>query len=86
MPTVAEALNMPDYDGGARYGALAPAETPNDVVAKLNKHIVTALKSKEIQTRLISLGFKAVADTPDQFTEVLKHDIAKCQRRSSKAN
>jgi tripartite-type tricarboxylate transporter receptor subunit TctC len=71
LPTVVEAgVKMQPMDG--RYGIVAPAGTPREIVAKLHGAIVAALKTPEIQQRFTQIGFEAVGDTPEQFAATLK--------------
>ena len=39
VPTVAEALNMPDYELSGWFGIMVPSKTPPEVVARLNAEI-----------------------------------------------
>ena len=50
VPTFAEAgLPMPEVDAGAWFGLLAPAGTPKDVVALLNREFNAAVKDPEVR-------------------------------------
>jgi len=71
LPAVAEAGVKMQPIGG-RYGILAPAGTPREIVARLNQAVVAALKSPDVQQRFAKIGFEAVGDTPEQFAAVLK--------------
>jgi tripartite-type tricarboxylate transporter receptor subunit TctC len=71
LPTMAEAgFKMQPVDG--RYGIVAPAATPREIVTRLHGAIVTAMKSPEVQSRFNQIGFDIVADTPEQFANTLK--------------
>ena len=49
VPTFAEAgLPIPELDGGAWFGLLAPAGTPKDIVQKLSQHFNNALKRPDV--------------------------------------
>ena len=48
IPTIAES-GLPDYEVIGWNGVLAPANTPRPIVDKLNKTIVEALKSPEVE-------------------------------------
>lgn len=77
VPTVAEALNLPSFEGGNWLGVLAPANTPKDIVATLNKAFVEAIQSPEVKEKLNSLGWTPIASTPDDFVAVIKGDLAR---------
>ena len=76
LPTVGES-GLPGYESGAWYGVLAPARTPPDIVARLNREIVAILKSREVRQRLENDGAEPVGNTPAEFAAIMRSDIAK---------
>jgi len=50
------------------------------VIAKLNQAFVTALNSHETKTRFASLMAEPVANTPEQFADFMKKELAKYER------
>jgi tripartite-type tricarboxylate transporter receptor subunit TctC len=52
VPTIAEA-GLPGYDVTGWFGMLAPASTPQDVVATLNREVNKALQQPDVKTRLL---------------------------------
>ncbi len=75
VPTVAEA-GVPGYEASTAFGVLAPAKTPHDVIARLNRDIVAILQTPEVRERLAALGLDAVGSTPAQYAEHLKSELA----------
>ena len=61
------------------WGLVAPAGTPPQVVAKLNKAFTDALKSPETRTRFEALMAEPVATTPQQFDAFMAAERAKYQ-------
>ena len=59
------------------WGLVAPAGTPKDVIAKLNKAFVAALNAPETQTRFATLLAEPVPTTPEQFEALMKTERAK---------
>ncbi len=59
------------------WGLVAPAGTPKDVIAKLNKAFVAALNAPETQTRFATLLAEPVPTTPEQFEALMKAERAK---------
>jgi tripartite-type tricarboxylate transporter receptor subunit TctC len=57
------------------YGLFAPAGTPADIVKKLQDEAVTALKSKDLGPKVSEQGFTIVANTSQQFTELMKEQV-----------
>ena len=78
IPAVAETLKGFEID--TWWGLVAPAGTPSDVVAKLNKAFVEALNSPEAKTRFATLMAEPVASTPEQFGAFMKSELAKYEK------
>ena len=71
VPTFRES-GFPDVVAYAWYGLLAPAGTPDAVVAQLNKAANEALQSRDVRARLIADGGQAPALNPRQFGELIQ--------------
>jgi tripartite-type tricarboxylate transporter receptor subunit TctC len=71
VPTVAES-GLPKFEWLAWFGISAPAGTPKEIIAKLNMAIVKALKTPEVEERLLSQGIEPLASSPEQFNEYIK--------------
>jgi len=76
LPTVAES-GLPGFNVFGWNGLLAPAGTPAPVIAKLHGAIVKALQIPEVRERIAGFGFEPVGDTPEEFGEFVKADIAR---------
>lgn len=55
VPTFTEA-GVPNFDATVWWGFMAPAKTPPAVINKLSAEILTALKDKDVQQRLATIG------------------------------
>jgi tripartite-type tricarboxylate transporter receptor subunit TctC len=66
VPTTTEA-GMPELQTENWYGMIAPAKTPPDIVAVLNKATVEAMKDPTVIAKLESQGAILEGQTPDQF-------------------
>jgi tripartite-type tricarboxylate transporter receptor subunit TctC len=76
VPTFAEAgLPIPELDGGAWFGLLAPAGTPKDVVQKLSQHFNNALKRPDVVEGLVKIGLTPRGTTPEEFAKFLREEI-----------
>jgi len=78
VPTVAEAL--PGFEAQSWVGMLAPANTPQPVVARLAREVGIALGQTELKARLLAQGFVVVASTPEQFGAYLRAESDKWGR------
>ena len=74
VPTVAEALGIPDYELTAWFGLLAPARTPPDVVARLQDEISRILKTPEMIETVRAAGGEMVGGSSSQFDARIKKD------------
>jgi tripartite-type tricarboxylate transporter receptor subunit TctC len=76
VPTFVEAgLPMPEVDAGAWFGLLAPAGTPKEVIALLNREFNAAVKDAEVQASLIKAGLIPHGTTPGEFADFIRTEI-----------
>ena len=78
VPPVADTLKGFAID--TWWGLVAPANTPRDIVAKLNQAFVAALQSPEARTRFGGLMAEPVSNTPDEFGNFMKAELAKYEK------
>lgn len=76
MPTIAE-QGVSGFDSGSWFGMFAPAGTPPAIVTKLHAETVKILQSPDVKQTLAQQGAEVGANTPAQFTELIKSDIAR---------
>ena len=76
VPTAAEA-GFPGYVVTSWYGVLAPANTPRELVGRINSEIVKAVNAPDTRERLIGGGFEPKTSTPEQWGDFIKSEIAR---------
>ena len=76
IPPVAES-GLPGFEVSVWFGVLAPAATPKPILERLNQVLVKALQAPDVRERLASQGAEPVGNTPEQFTQQMKRDLAK---------
>ncbi|HEV2623926.1 MAG TPA: tripartite tricarboxylate transporter substrate binding protein [Xanthobacteraceae bacterium] len=76
LPTNVEE-GVPGLESDTLTGILAPAGTPKAVIDKWNAAIVKMAADPETRKRLDTLGFVPVANSPDQFAERIKLEMAR---------
>jgi tripartite-type tricarboxylate transporter receptor subunit TctC len=76
IPTIAE-QGVPGYDAVQWYGLMAPAATPKDIVARLNKAVVFALQDPGVRERFLASGADPVGSTPEEFAAVVRSEVPK---------
>jgi tripartite-type tricarboxylate transporter receptor subunit TctC len=79
VPTLAE-TGYPDTASDNWYGLLAPAKTPPAIIAKLHAAFTAAINDPVVKQKLIESGAIPVANTPAQFGDVLKDEMARLGR------
>jgi tripartite-type tricarboxylate transporter receptor subunit TctC len=67
VPTLGEA-GLAGFEISGWYGLLAPAGTPQSIVAKLHGETVKTLKLPEIHQRITDLGAEVIGNTPREFS------------------
>jgi tripartite-type tricarboxylate transporter receptor subunit TctC len=72
VPTFAESGYA--IRGHGWYGLYAPAKTAQDVLARLNKAVVAAIRKAEIQDRLTALGLQPTGSSAAELARVQKAD------------
>jgi tripartite-type tricarboxylate transporter receptor subunit TctC len=77
LPTLAES-GLPGYEVIGWNGLLAPAGTPRAVVSKINAEVQRSLQQPDVLQRLKGSAYDpAAANTPEQFAEYIRLEIAK---------
>ena len=76
VPTLAES-GLPGFEVGSWQGVFAPAGTPPEIVKRLNAEIVKALNMPDVRDKLSGLGAEIVADSPEEFSALVKAEVAK---------
>ena len=84
VPTFAEA-GVPGYEAIGWFGCVAPANTPAEIISRLNKEIVEALSLPEIRERMISAGAEPLTGTPQEFAAFIRSEIVKWKEVITKA-
>ena len=78
VPTVREAGNLPDYEVIAWFCLFAPAGTPADRIAILNRAVVAAVASEEMRSRLVgALGMAVRSSTPEDAAAFVRAETTK---------
>jgi tripartite-type tricarboxylate transporter receptor subunit TctC len=76
IPTVAES-GVPGFEEGGHHGIVAPSGVPKEIIAKLNKAIVAAMRSPDIEKRLSVEGAQVIASSPEEYDDLIRRDLAK---------
>ncbi|MEA3195315.1 MAG: hypothetical protein QOD26_3648 [Betaproteobacteria bacterium] len=77
IPTVAEALKMPDYEVDSWYALFAPAKTPGPIIARMQKAVARTIELPEVKQKLLEQGGDTVGSTPEELDRVVKTELRK---------
>ena len=75
VPTVAESgvPELKGFEALAWNGVLVAANTPKDIVLRINQALNAAIHDPSVKDRLKGAGLDAIGGTPEQFTKLI-HD------------
>ena len=76
IPTVAES-GLAGFETVAWFGLFAPAGTPKEIVARLNREVNTIAAQPDTRERLLALGMEPALGSPEDYTARQLADIAK---------
>lgn len=68
---------IPGFEVETWWGLVAPAGTPAEVIARLNRAITAALKQPETQQRFAQLMAEPAPTTPEQFGQFMARERAR---------
>jgi len=66
VPTVAES-GLPGFEAVLHYGIVAPAGTPQPIIAKLNTVLREAVASDDVKQRIATDGAEPLPSTPEEY-------------------
>ena len=75
VPSIAEA-GVAGYEAIEWNGVVAPAGTPQAVIARLHQALAKALALSEVRERILALGADPVGSSPDEFGAFIRKEIA----------
>ena len=76
VPTLDE-VGLKGFDADTLFGFYAPAGTPADIVARLNREINKALGTQAVQDRIAALGGIPAPMSPAEFNSRAATDSAR---------
>jgi tripartite-type tricarboxylate transporter receptor subunit TctC len=76
VSTLAEA-GFPGCEVGSAIGLVAPAATPPEIVATLNREIAAIIATPGFRQRMAAIGVDVVGSTPAAYAKFISDDFAK---------
>jgi len=74
VPTMKES-GVPDVEAVAWMAMLAPAQTPADIVARMNRELTALLQMPEVRARLQSAYMDPIGGTPEQLAKFMQDEL-----------
>jgi tripartite-type tricarboxylate transporter receptor subunit TctC len=78
VPPIGDTL--PGYEVTLWNGLLAPAKTPPEIIDRINRATIDALRSNDLKARLAEQGSEPVGDTPAEFKAFIDSELVKWHR------
>ena len=79
VPTIAE-QGVPGYESGTWQGVVAPRGTPDAVIARLHRELVTVIRSPDIRARLVGQGAEVVTMSSQEQEQMFNKERARWAR------
>jgi len=75
IPTVAQELNLPDYEVDSWVAIFAPAKTPAAIVARMQKEVARAVHLPEVKQKLLDQGADPVGSSQEELRRVVETEL-----------
>jgi tripartite-type tricarboxylate transporter receptor subunit TctC len=79
LPTFDES-GLKDFEVESWAGLFAPAGTPTEIVARLNRETRKIVESPQVKAQIAQIGFEVFGSTPEQLGEFVKDQLVKTSR------
>jgi len=76
VPTLTEA-GIPGFESASWFALYAPAGTPQEIVTRLNRAMVTGLRTLHLEQLLLSQGLQARYPTAPEFSKLMRAEEVK---------
>ncbi len=76
LPTIAES-GLPGFDSVTSFGMFAPAGTPREAIARVNREVAKALGAADVREKLRVQAIDPVGSTPEELVAHQKQETAK---------
>jgi tripartite-type tricarboxylate transporter receptor subunit TctC len=86
IPSIAQTMNVPDFDIGAWIGLIAPAATPRPVLAILEQAMLRGMAAPEAQQQLAAIGLQSDLRGSEAFAAYLRGQTENFRRIIRSAN
>ncbi|SCU74312.1 conserved hypothetical protein [Cupriavidus necator] len=74
VPTISES-GLPGFESSIWYGLVAPAGTPDAIVAQLQSTVAAVLREPKVAENFRQQGIDPVGDSPNSFAATISQDV-----------
>ena len=74
---MAFAESVPGFDAVGMFGLVVAGATPREVVQRIYTDVAAAIRSPDLNERMLQFGMDPVASTPEQFDAFVRSEMAK---------
>jgi len=85
LPTVAEELDLPDYEVDSWVAMFAPAKTPEPIIARMYKEVARVVQLPDVKQKLVEQSADPVGSTPQELERIVKAELKRWAEVISKA-
>ena len=75
LPTVAE--TYAGFESGTWYGLMAPANTPREIITRLNDVVTRVMQLPDIREKFVAQGAQPLSGTPQEAGAFMRAEVAK---------
>lgn len=76
VPTMSEA-GLPGFEAEFHYALLAPARTPGDIIARLNRETNAALQQPDLRDRFVANGLRVIGSSAEAVRAAILEEVPK---------
>jgi tripartite-type tricarboxylate transporter receptor subunit TctC len=73
VPLIAQS-GLPGYDAVNWYPMMAPAQTPREIITRINSEVLKALKDASVRERLMEQGLIPSGNSPEALAAFIRED------------
>jgi tripartite-type tricarboxylate transporter receptor subunit TctC len=78
IPVIGETVR--GYEVGIWYGIMAPAQTPREVLLRLNRELAAVIDQPDVRDRMQAQGYDKAIGSPEDMSSTVRADLDKWSR------
>lgn len=75
LPTVGE--TYAGFESGTWYGVMAPANTPREIITRLNDVVTRVMQLPDVREKFMAQGAEPLSGTPQEVNAYMRAEVAK---------